>query len=493
MKMLKSTLMAAAFALATSSAALAARTDLTLGLVLEPPHLDPTASAAAVIGEVTYANIYEGLTRINDTGTVLPDLAESWTVSEDGTVYTFKLRSGVKFHDGTAFGADDVKFTLDRARAKDSVNPQKPYFAHIKAVDVVDPTTVKVTLDQPQGLFLYDMAMPAALIVAPESAATNKEKPVGTGPFKFDHWAKGSEITLVKNPDYWGTPPSLDKAVFRVIPDAAAAIPALLSGDVQAFANMPAGDALSQVQSDPRFKIVVGTTEGETVLSINNKKPPFDKLAVRQALASAIDRKAVIAVQPGGFGTPIGSHFSPGDAGYIDLTGVYPHDVAKAKEYLKEAGLPNGFNATLKLPPAPYARDAGPVIQSELKEIGINVTIVPVEWADWMTRVFADKDYDLTIVSHVEPNDIGIYSRPGYYFQYDNPKFNEVIAELDKASDQKKRLELLGEAQKILAHDVPAVYLFELPKIGVWDAKLQGMWKNWPIESDDLTKVKWAE
>jgi peptide/nickel transport system substrate-binding protein len=337
------------------------------------------------------------------------------------------------------------------------------------------------------------MAMPAALIVAPESAATNKEKPVGTGPFKFDHWAKGSEITLVKNPDYWGTPPSLDKAVFRVIPDAAAAIPALLSGDVQAFANMPAGDALSQVQSDPRFKIVVGTTEGETVLSINNKKPPFDKLAVRQALASAIDRKAVIAVQPGGFGTPIGSHFSPGDAGYIDLTGVYPHDVAKAKEYLKEAGLPNGFNATLKLPPAPYARDAGPVIQSELKEIGINVTIVPVEWADWMTRVFADKDYDLTIVSHVEPNDIGIYSRPGYYFQYDNPKFNEVIAELDKASDQKKRLELLGEAQKILAHDVPAVYLFELPKIGVWDAKLQGMWKNWPIESDDLTKVKWAE
>jgi peptide/nickel transport system substrate-binding protein len=207
MKMLKSTLMAAAFALATSSAALAARTDLTLGLVLEPPHLDPTASAAAVIGEVTYANIYEGLTRINDTGTVLPDLAESWTVSEDGTVYTFKLRSGVKFHDGTAFGADDVKFTLDRARAKDSVNPQKPYFAHIKAVDVVDPTTVKVTLDQPQGLFLYDMAMPAALIVAPESAATNKEKPVGTGPFKFDHWAKGSEITLVKNPDYWGTPP----------------------------------------------------------------------------------------------------------------------------------------------------------------------------------------------------------------------------------------------------------------------------------------------
>jgi peptide/nickel transport system substrate-binding protein len=492
MKMWKSTFMAAAFVLAALSAAMAARTDLTLGLVLEPPHLDPTANAAAVIGEVTYANIYQGLTRIDDNGKVLPDLAESWTVSDDGTVYTFKLHSGVKFHDGTPFDANDVKFSLDRARAKDSVNPQKPYFAHIKDVTVVDPTTVKVTLDQQQGLFLYDMAMPAALIVAPESADTNKTKPIGTGPFKFDHWRNGSEITLVKNPDYWGTPASLEHVTFRIIPDAAAAIPALLSGDVQAFANVPP-TAAAQVKDDPRLKIVVGTTEGETIMSINNKKPPFDKLAVRQALASAIDRKAVIEGAQDGYGTPIGSHFSPGDAGYIDLTGVYPHDIAKAKEYLKEAGLPNGFNATLKLPPTPYARDSGQVIQSELKEIGVNLTIIPVEWPVWLKQVFKDKDYDLTIISHVEPNDIGIYSRPGYYFQYDNPKFNDVISELDKTSDEGRRLELLGEAQKILAHDVPAVYLFELPKIGVWDAKLQGMWTNWPIEADDLSNVKWAD
>jgi peptide/nickel transport system substrate-binding protein len=336
------------------------------------------------------------------------------------------------------------------------------------------------------------MAMPAALIVAPESADTNKTKPIGTGPFKFDHWRNGSEITLVKNPDYWGTPASLEHVTFRIIPDAAAAIPALLSGDVQAFANVPP-TAAAQVKDDPRLKIVVGTTEGETIMSINNKKPPFDKLAVRQALASAIDRKAVIEGAQDGYGTPIGSHFSPGDAGYIDLTGVYPHDIAKAKEYLKEAGLPNGFNATLKLPPTPYARDSGQVIQSELKEIGVNLTIIPVEWPVWLKQVFKDKDYDLTIISHVEPNDIGIYSRPGYYFQYDNPKFNDVISELDKTSDEGRRLELLGEAQKILAHDVPAVYLFELPKIGVWDAKLQGMWTNWPIEADDLTNVKWAD
>jgi peptide/nickel transport system substrate-binding protein len=493
MKMWKSAFMAAAFALAASSTALAARTDLTLGMVLEPPHLDPTAGAAAAIDEVVYANVFEGLTRIGSKGEVLPDLAESWTVSDDGTVYTFKLHSGVKFHDGTTFDANDVKFSLDRARGADSVNAQKQLFAHIKEVTVVDPTTVKVTLDQPQGDFLYDMGWGDAVIVAPESAAGNKEKPVGTGPFKFDHWAKGSEITLVKNPDYWGKPVALDKAVFRVIPDAAAAIPALLSGDVQAFPNAPVGDALSQLQADPNLKVVIGTTEGETIMSINNKKPPFDKLAVRQALASAIDRKAVIAAASYGLGTPIGSHFSPADAGYVDLTGVYPHDIAKAKEYLKEAGLPNGFKATLKLPPTPYARDGGQVIQSELKEIGVDLEIIPVEWPVWLKQVFTDKDYDLTIISHTEPADIGIYARPGYYFQYDNPKFNDVIAELSKTVDQKKRLELLGEAQKILAHDVPAVYLFELPKIGVWDAKLQGMWTNWPIEADDLTNVKWAD
>ncbi|PBB21270.1 ABC transporter substrate-binding protein [Mesorhizobium sp. WSM4313] len=493
MKLWKTILAAAMLSLAAATSAFAARTDLTLGIVLEPPHLDPTAGAAAAIGEVTYANVFEGLTRIDDNGQVQSGLAESWAVSDDGKVYTFKLHSGVKFHDGSAFSADDVKFSLDRARAKDSLNPQKQLFAHITDVTAVDPATVKVSLDGPQGSFLSDMGQVAAVIVAKASANGNKDKPIGTGPFKLDHWAKGSEITLVKNPDYWGTPAALDKATFRIVPDAAAAVPALLSGDIQAFANMPAQDALEQLQSDPRFSVVIGSTEGETILSINNKKPPFDKLAVRQALASAIDRSAVIAAASNGLGKPIGSHFSPGDAGYVDLTGVYPHDIAKAKEYLKEAGLENGFSATIKLPPVPYARDGGQVIQSQLKDIGVNLQIIPVEWAEWLSQVFTNKDYDLTIVSHVEPNDIDIYSRPGYYFQYDNPKFNDVIKELGTTVDKDKRLELLGEAQKILAHDVPAVYLFELPKIGVWDAKLQGMWTNWSIEADDLTKVKWTD
>lgn len=298
MKSWKTILAAAAIALATSTAAMAARTDLVVGVVLEPPHLDPTAGAAAAIDEVVYANVFEGLTRIGSKGEVLPDLAESWTVSEDGKVYTFKLHSGVKFHDGTDFDAGDVKFSLDRARAADSTNAQKGLFEAIENVEVVDPATVKVTLKHPQGSFLYNMGWGDAVIVAPETAGTNKEKPVGTGPFKFDSWARGSAIKLVKADHYWGDPVALDKVEFRVIPDASAAIPAMLSGDVQAFPNMPVGDGLSQLESDPRFKVVIGSTEGETILAMNNKKPPFDNLKVRQAIRMCSTARRSSTVRP---------------------------------------------------------------------------------------------------------------------------------------------------------------------------------------------------
>lgn len=491
MKIWKAILTASALAL-TSATAMAARTDLVLGVVLEPPHLDPTAGAAAAIREITYANLFEGLTRIGPNGEVLPALAESWTISEDGRLYTFKLHTGVKFHDGTEFDASDVKFSLDRARGENSVNAQKQLFAAIDTVDVVDPATVKVTLKHPQGAFLYNMGWGDAVMVAPETADTNKEKPIGTGPFKFQNWAKGSSISLVKSDHYWGDPVFLEKAEFRIIPDTAAQVPALLSGDVQAFPFFPP-DAVSQVEGNPNLKVVIGTTEGETILAMNNKKPPFDNLKVRQAISYALDRKAIIDGASGGLGVPIGSHMSPANKAYVDLTGEYPHDPAKAKELLKEAGFENGFKATLKLPPPDYARLGGEIIASELRDVGIDLEIIPVEWAQWLDQVFTKKDYDLTIVSHTEPNDIDIYSRKDYYFNYDNPAFDKVIEELNLTADETKRDVLLKKAQQILADDAVAGYLFELPKVGVWDAKLDGFWQNAPIQANDLTKVKWTD
>jgi len=376
--------------------AFAAKNTLIMGMVLEPPHLDPTAGAPAAIDEVVYANLYEGLTRIGSKGEVLPALAESWDISSDGLTYTFKLRQGAKFHDGTAFDADDVKFSLDRARAEGSTNAQKTLFDSIDSVSVTDAATVVVKLKSPAGNFLFNMGWGDAVIVAPESADTNKANPVGTGPFKFGNWVKGASVNLVKNNDYWGSPVALEKATFRFISDPAAALSSMLAGDVDAFANFPAPETVPQLQADPRFKVVIGSTEGETILSTNNAKPPFNDVRVRRAIAHAIDRKAIIDGAMFGLGTPIGTHFAPHHPAYVDLVNRYPLDLDTAKKLLTDAGFPNGFKATLKLPPPSYARRGGEIVASQLRKIGIELEIIPVEWGVWVPEVFKAKDYDLT-------------------------------------------------------------------------------------------------
>ena len=476
-----------------STTAFAAKDTLVMGVALEPPHLDPTAGAAAAIDEVVYANVFEGLTRINENGEVMPALAESWQVSEDGKTYTFKLRSGVKFHDGTDFDAEDVKFSLDRARAEDSTNAQKGLFSAIENVEVSDPQTVVVTLSSPAGSFLFNMGWGDAVIVAPESADGNKENPVGTGPFKFSNWAKGSAIEITRNDAYWGDAAALSKATFRIIPDAAAATNALLAGDVDAFANFPAPEALPQLEADPRFAVVQGSTEGETILSTNNSKPPFSDIRVRQAIAHTLDRQAIIDGAMFGQGTPIGTHFAPHHPAYkAELIDTYPHDIEKAKALLAEAGFPEGFKATLQLPPPTYARRGGEIIASQLREIGIDLEIIPVEWKQWLEGPFKG-DFDLTIVSHTEPLDIGIYANPDYYFKYDSKELQDVIARLNVTADTEERYKLMGEAQTIISKDAVNGYLFQLAKSGVWNAKIEGLWKNSPVQANDLTGVHWTE
>lgn len=491
--MFKRLLTTCAAALLFSTAAMAARMDLTVGMVLEPPGLDPTAEAAAAVDEVVYANIFEGLTRIGPDGSLLPALAQSWEISEDGLVYTFQLRSGATFHDGSALDAGDVVFSLNRARSEGSTNAQKPLFAAIDAVEAASDTSVIVRLSKPSGEFLYNMGWGDAVIVAPESADTNKETPIGTGPFKFENWQRGAAITLVKNANYWGTQAKLDKVTFRFIPDPAAATAALLAGDVQAFPNLPAPEAIAQFEADPRFTVVIGSTEGETILAMNNQKPPFDNILVRRAMAHAIDRQAIIDGAMFGLGTPIGTHFAPHNPAYVDLTSTYPYDLEKAKALLAEAGFPNGFKATLKLPPPSYARRSGEIIASQLREVGINLEIIPVEWGQWLEQVFKGKDFDLTIVSHTEPNDINIYARDDYYFNYDSPALKAVIDELSVATGSQARNALYRIAEKIVTYDAVNVYLFQLAKNGVWDAKLNGLWENTPIQANDLTGVNWSE
>jgi peptide/nickel transport system substrate-binding protein len=471
----------------------APHTDVNIGLVLEPPNLDPTmGGAAAAIREVTYQNIYQGLTRIDSRGETQPGLAKSWDISPDGLTYTFHLQTGVKFHDGTPMTADDVKFSLDRARAPKSTTAQPQLFASIQSVDVVDPATVKVTLKHPDGDFLYNMGWGDAVIVSPKTAKTDATTPIGTGPFKFVDWVKGDHIDLVKNPDYWGTPAKLDKVTFKFIADPTAATSALLAGDIDAFPEFPAPESLAQIKADPRFKVLVGSTEGETVMAMNLGHKPLDNILVREAIAHAIDRKAIIDGAQYGYGTPIGTFFPPSNPAYVDLTSLSNFDPDKSKELLKQAGVSN-LTLTLKLPPPAYARNSGQIIQQELANIGINVKIVNVEWAQWLQDVFTNKDYDLSIVSHVEPNDFGVFARDSYYFNYHSDAYKKIIADLNLTTDPAKRTALKQDAQRQLAKDYAAIFLFELADITVADKDLKGLWENAPIPAVDLTDVYWAQ
>jgi len=469
----------------------AAKTHLNMGMVLEPPHLDPTAGAAAAIDEVVYANVFEGLTRINRNGEVLPALAKSWDISKDGLKYTFQLQRGVKFHDGSAFDASDAVFSLKRAMAEGSVNAQKALFKPIATVIADGSHKVVITLKNPTGHFLFNLGWGDAVMVDQASSAGNKSKPVGTGPFVFKRWVSGDRVELGSNPNYWGSKPALKTATFKFIPDAAAAVAAIMAGDVDAFANFPAPEMAGQFKNDSRFSVVEGSTEGETILSTNNQKAPFNDLRVRRAVAHALNAQEIIDGAMFGYGTPIGTHFAPHHPAYVDLKGLYPHDVEKAKKLLAEAGFPNGFKASLKLPPPTYARRGGEVIQAQLAKAGIELELIPVEWAQWLDQVFRNKDFDLTIVSHTEPMDIGIYTRPDYYFLYQNPGFNSIIEQLNVTTEPKQRYALMGAAQAVIAQDAVNGYLFQLAKLGIWNSSLSGLWENSPVQANDLTGVSW--
>ena len=463
-----------------------------LGIVLEPPGLDPTMAPAASIGEIVHYSVLEGLTKINMDGSITPLLAESWSIDPDGKSYTFKLKKGVKFHDGEAFDAADVKFSFERAKAEGSTNKaKKAVFDNIARIDTPDPSTVIVVLNQADGNFLFRMGENTAVILDPKSAATTSTKPIGTGPFKFDSWAKGASVTLVKNDAYRSAAAvKLKKVTYRFISDNAAQVAALLAGDVDGIPRGVSAQNVKQFQSDARFSVTIGGTEGKTIVSINNKKKPFDDVRVRRALAAAIDRKAVIDGSSEGYGKPIGSHLVPSDAGYVDLTGANPYNPEKAKALLKEAGVALPLNVTLSLPPPPYARQAGEIVAAQLAKVGINAKIENVEWAQWLSGPFKG-NFDLTIISHVEPLDFDRYADPKYYWGYDSKAYNKLLADYNSSADAKTRTKLIGDIQRQLATDAVNVYLYQLPQFAIGKKQLKGMWSSSPIFANDLAALSW--
>ncbi|MEN9538380.1 MAG: hypothetical protein RLZZ126_615 [Pseudomonadota bacterium] len=466
---------------------------LVLGMALEPaPGLDPTTGAAAAIGEVVHYNVFECLTRINSDGTVGPGLAERWEVSPDLRTYTFFLRRGVKFQNGEPFNAAAVKFSFERNAGEKSTNKDKRTFTSMETVQAIDPHTLVVVNKELDPDFLFFMGQATASIVEPKSADSNATRPVGTGPYKLDAWNKGSSIVLSKWDGYRNASQvKLKKVTFRFISDPAAQVAALLAGDIDAFPRVTPR-AVAQFKSNPKFQLITAGSRAKTILAINNKKKPLDDVRVRRAISAAIDRKAVIEGAGDGYGAPIGSHYVPGGFGYVDTTGINPFNVEKAKALLSEAGIKTPLELSLILPPPPYARQGGEVIAAQLAKVGITVKIQNVEWAQWLSGVYTNKNYDLTIISHVEPFDLGNFSKAGYYWNYENPKFNALFDQIKKTPRDSDRAKLLGDAQRMLANDAVHGFLYQPKWVTLANKNVRGLWKDMPIFANDLAALSWA-
>jgi peptide/nickel transport system substrate-binding protein len=462
-----------------AAAALPASTKpkIVIGLVQEPTALDPTADATASIATTLLDNLYQGLVRLDGSGKVLPSLARSWEVSPDGTVITFKLATGVKWHDGSPFTAQDVKFSNERAASADTKppNPHRDYWAPMSKVEAIDDSTVKVTLSTYSDNWLFHMGAGSAAIVSSKSAETNKTNPIGTGPFKFGAWNRGATLTLTRNEDYWGAKAPIKDIEFRFISDADAMGNALRAGDIDVMGQVGGAEQIKQFEQDRNFSVIKGAAAGKMQVSINETSGPLADKRVRQALYAAIDRKAWIDGVAAGFAEPIGSHATPNDGEpyYADMTSVNTYDVAKAKRLLAEAGVSNLTLRLAQISAFPYAVRGTDILLSQFQAIGVNLDVQPMEFPRWLQEVFLNKqDYDLTIILHVEERDIGNYANPKYYWHYDNAEVAGWLKEADAQPDAAKRKDLYTRVQKQLADDAANLWIYAPNQLAAMKANI---------------------
>lgn len=463
---------------------------LAVQVPTEPPGLDLTASPASAIAAVVHYNIQEGLAKVDRSGKIVPGLAERWNIT-DNRNYTFFLRKGVKFHNGREFKAQDVKFVLERALNPETKHPHRAHYADIEAIHVRDDYTVTISLKNVNPAFLLNLARQGSVIYPSEGVDQMKSHPVGTGPFKFSEWIRGDRIILVKNPDYYVKGlPYLDRVVFRFIPDPNAALAALKARDIDVLAFGLGPESVPELKKNPEFQIIQGETTNDVIMAMNNSKPPFSDVRVRRAITMAINKEEVVKGAMFGLGRPIGSNVDPLNPYFVDMSKEVPYDPQKAKQLLAQAGYPNGIDAVLKVPPQYYYTvRSGEVIVNQLAKAGIRVKLEQVEWGQWLDRIYKNADYDLTIIGHAEPWDIGNYANPKYYFRYNSPEFQEIFKQSESTVDEKKRKALYAEMQKLMAKDAPVVFLFIHPRLVAAKQGVHGIWKDLPIPSMDLSEV----
>lgn len=467
--------------------------EITVGIAQDlDDSLDPHQTVAAGTREVLF-NIFEGLVKPNSDGEMIPAVAEKYTLSEDGTTYTFTLREGVKFHNGQTVTAEDVVCSINRCAAvpEGQEKPLVAAFSAVKSVEALDEKTVAVTIAQRDLEFISYMT--AAII--PADYENQDTAPVGTGPFKFVSRTPQQDFVMERFEDYWGAPAWLDKVTYKICENADALVMNLNGGSIDLCAHLTSAQAS---QLNQNFQVLEGTMKLVQAIYLNNQAKPFDNQLVRQALCYAIDRQGIMDMVADGHGTAVGSSIYPAFTKYFlpELVDKYPHDVAKAKELLAQAGYPDGFDMTISVPNnyQPHM-DTAEVVAEQLREAGINVTIQPVEWSTWLDTIYNGRQFQATVVGVDAANMTARAMLERFtsdygknFINYNNPAYDALFQQAINAQDEATQTDLYKQMETMLADTAANVYIQDLCDLVAMRQDLGGL-KFYPIYVLDLSTV----
>ena len=467
--------------------------EITVGIAQDlDDSLDPHQTVAAGTREVLF-NIFEGLVKPNSDGEMIPAVAEKYTLSEDGTTYTFTLREGVKFHNGQTVTAEDVVYSINRCAAvpEGQEKPLVAAFSAVKSVEALDEKTVAVTIAQRDLEFISYMT--AAII--PADYENQDTAPVGTGPFRFVSRTPQQDFVMERFEDYWGAPAWLDKVTYKICENADALVMNLNGGSIDLCAHLTSAQAS---QLNQNFQVLEGTMNLVQAIYLNNQAKPFDNQLVRQALCYAIDRQGIMDMVADGHGTAVGSSIYPAFTKYFlpELVDKYPHDMAKAKELLAQAGYPDGFDMTISVPNnyQPHM-DTAEVVAEQLREAGINVTIQPVEWSTWLDTIYNGRQFQATVVGVDAANMTARAMLERFtsdygknFINYNHPAYDALFQQAINAQDEATQTDLYKQMETMLADTAANVYIQDLCDLVAMRQDLGGL-KFYPIYVLDLSTV----
>lgn len=427
-------------------------------LVLEPTSLDIASTAGAALDQILLDNIYQGLLTRDEDNKIRPSLATRYEESSDGLTYTFHLAENATFHDGAKVTAADAVWSLKQVTAKGSKNPDAAALASVKSVSASDDHTVVVKLKQRDSGFTWGLTGRAGVVFKKDTDFTSLAgKENGTGPFKLSGWKRGSSLTFVRDDAYWGKKAKVAKVVFHYIKDDNAANNAQRTGqtDIETAAQ---ADLLQPFSDKSKYTVLRGDTTDKFTLALNNTSGPTKDVRVRRAIRQAIDKAGLIKTL-GGAAVPVGGPIPATDPGYEDLTSVDAYDPAGAKKLLKQAGHGDGLKLTVQIPNI-YPTEIGDYLVSQLKQVGIQLTVRQVEFQTWLDSVYTKHDYQLSIVDHAEARDLNNFANPDYYFGYDNADVQKWYAAAQTAAGDAERDALLKKAARQVSEDAAADWLF---------------------------------